>query len=262
MNNTETLVQNQRQTPRRPPGFSIWQLVMLLLSVYVLVAVLIDTVLILPAEMSALLLRIDTLICLVFIGDFVAHVVRDPRPGVYLKWGWVDLLGSIPHVQWLRWARIVRVVRVLRILRTVRSAKTILGMVFANRAKGTFASVAVATVAVMIAASIAILNVETMPHSTIRTASDALWWSFVTIATVGYGELHPVTTAGRGIAAILMTAGIGLFGTFTAYLASFFIQPRALTPEPVDELLREIELIRARLEKVERQSDETEGDQA
>lgn len=45
----------------------------------------------------------------------------------------------------------------------------------------------------------------------------------MTITTVGYGDKFPVTTEGRIIAAILMTAGVGLFGTFTAYVASWFV---------------------------------------
>ena len=238
---------------RNPTGFSIWQLVMLLLSVYVLAAVLVDTVVRLPAETSDLLLKIDTLICFVFIGDFVINLIRDPRLDGYLKWGWLDLLGSIPYLQWLRWARIARVVRVVRILRAARSTKTILTLVFANRARGTFSSVAVATVAVMIAASIAILNVEGGHDANIRTAGDALWWSFVTIATVGYGELHPVTPAGRVIAAVLMTAGIGLFGTFTAFLASFFLAPGKDRAADNDVVLEELRKIRHKLEHPDKQ---------
>ncbi|WP_338327313.1 potassium channel family protein [Porphyromonas gingivalis] len=59
--------------------------------------------------------------------------------------------------------------------------------------------------------------------SNITTAEDAIWWSYVTITTVGYGDKYPVTTEGRIIAMFLMTAGVGLFGTFTAYIASLFV---------------------------------------
>lgn len=76
----------------------------------------------------------------------------------------------------------------------------------------------------MVFSSIAILNCETAPESNIKTASDALWWSFVTITTVGYGDFYPTTLLGRIIAAALITAGVGLFGTFTAYVASSFLQ--------------------------------------
>ncbi|MGC6413113.1 MAG: potassium channel family protein, partial [Bacteroidia bacterium] len=45
-----------------------------------------------------------------------------------------------------------------------------------------------------------------------------------TITTVGYGDLYPVTTKGRLIALVLMTGGVGLFGVFTGYLASWFVE--------------------------------------
>ena len=76
----------------------------------------------------------------------------------------------------------------------------------------------------VIFSSIAILQVETDPNSNIKTAEDAIWWAYVTITTVGYGDKFPVTTEGRIIAAVLMTVGVGLFGTFTAFLASWFVE--------------------------------------
>jgi voltage-gated potassium channel len=75
----------------------------------------------------------------------------------------------------------------------------------------------------IIFSSIAILQVEKDPASNIKSAEDAIWWAYVTITTVGYGDKYPVTTEGRVIAAVLMTAGVGLFGTFTAYVASWFV---------------------------------------
>ena len=78
----------------------------------------------------------------------------------------------------------------------------------------------------VIFSSVAILQVEDDPNSNIKTAEDALWWAYVTITTVGYGDKYPVTTEGRIIAAFLMTMGVGLFGTFTGYVASWFVEER------------------------------------
>ncbi len=72
--------------------------------------------------------------------------------------------------------------------------------------------------------AIAILQVEDDPNSNIKTAEDAIWWAYVTITTVGYGDKFPVTTEGWIITAILMTAGMGMFGTFTAFVASWFVK--------------------------------------
>lgn len=53
--------------------------------------------------------------------------------------------------------------------------------------------------------------------------SDALWWSFVTATTVGYGDLSPSTNTGRIIASLLMIVGIGLIGSLTSSITSFFL---------------------------------------
>ena len=65
-------------------------------------------------------------------------------------------------------------------------------------------------------------------NANIKTAGDALWWAYVTITTVGYGDRYPVTTPGRIIGVMLLTAGVGLYGVLTAYLANFFLTP----PQP------------------------------
>jgi len=62
-----------------------------------------------------------------------------------------------------------------------------------------------------------------VPESNIKTAGDAIWWAFVTITTVGYGDRFPVTSAGRIIAAFLMITGVALFGTFTGFVAAWFM---------------------------------------
>jgi voltage-gated potassium channel len=70
--------------------------------------------------------------------------------------------------------------------------------------------------------AIAILQVENDPNSNIKTAEDAFWWAYVTLTTVGYGDRFLVTTEGRIIAGILMTAGVGPVGTFAGFVASWF----------------------------------------
>lgn len=234
------------------PPVTIWQISMLSLCVYVLGALFVDTVFRLPAETSALLNRVDNFVCLVFIGDFVFNVITAKSKLGYLKWGWIDLVSSIPNIQILRWGRFARVIRILRILRGIRSTKLILKFLFANRAKGTFASVAMISFVLAVFSSIAILNCETSPDSNIQSASDALWWSFVTITTVGYGDFYPTTLLGRVIAAVLMTTGVGLFGTFTAYIASFFLQQEEEEEEKREEqILSELKSIRERLDRIE-----------
>lgn len=209
-----------------------------------------ETLFSLPPETRTLLYYFDTLVCVVFLGDFFANLVRAQNKLAYLKWGWLDLVSSIPTVQALRWGRAARVVRVVRVLRALRGAKTIFGFLFANRASGTLTSVAMVSFSLVVFSSIAILNVE-RNGGNITTAEEALWWSFATITTVGYGDFYPVSTAGRLIASLLMTAGVGFFGALTAYVASRFLErPEEQLDPPSKAVLTEVRELRAEVQRL------------
>jgi voltage-gated potassium channel len=202
---------------------SVFDILILVLSVYVLIALIIDSFFHLSPELARLLSFIDNLICIIFLYDFAYRFIKAPSKLAFMKWGWVDLISSIPTFNILRYGRFIRVFRILRVLRAFRSVKYIAQHIFKNRTQGTFATVSLIAVLMLIFGSIAILQVEQDPNSNIKTAEDAIWWAFVTITTVGYGDKYPVTTEGRIIAAFLMVAGVGLFGTFTGFIASWFM---------------------------------------
>lgn len=103
----------------------------------------------------------------------------------------------------------------------------------------------------VIFSSIAILNVETALDANIKTAGDALWWAASTVTTAGYGDKYPVTPEGRIIGVILMTAGVGFFGTLTAYIASLFLNQGKTSGTSETELAKELRLIRERIESLE-----------
>ena len=76
--------------------------------------------------------------------------------------------------------------------------------------------------------SIGMLALEAgKPGANIETASDALWYSLVTMSTVGYGDQFPVTNPGRLLGTAIIIVGVGIFGTLTGYLANAFIRPPA-----------------------------------
>ena len=234
---------------------SAFQLLLLALSIYVLAALFVDTVFSLPPEIKSVLGIMDTVICFIFLGDFFYRWHRAENRRAFLKWGWIDFVSSIPVYGVFRLARIVRVIRVLR---GIRSAKYILTILFQHKAKGTFSVVALVSLVLLIFSAIVILNVETVPEANIKTASDALWWAVATITTVGYGDRYPVTDTGRVVGAILMIAGVGFFGTFTAYLATIFLGGNKTNEDTETELAKEIRLMRERLEGLEKRISGTE----
>lgn len=196
----------------------------LVLSVYVLGALLIDTLFKIPEETSRLLQLFDFAICGIFFLDFCIQFSRADDKWKFMRWGWIDLVASIPMVDAFRVGRLFRLIRILRIVKAFKSLKEFLDSFFLNKAQGTLNSAMIIAALMVIYSSITILQVETHPESNITTAGDALWWAFVTITTVGYGDFYPVTLEGRLNAAVLMTTGVGIFGTFTAYVASWFVK--------------------------------------
>lgn len=235
------------------PKLTLHQLIMLVLSVYVVVALLIRELASMNEQTRQLLDQIDTGICVYFLYDFFLRLYQADDKWAFLQWGWIDLLASIPAFDWFRLGQLVRVIRILRMVRSFRSIRDFLHYLFRDRANGTLAVVLLSSVLLMIFGAIAILYVERVPDANIKTPSDALWWAFVTITTVGYGDRFPVTTFGRLIAAVLMIAGVGLFGTFTGYVANFFVEDdQEQTENDMQTLISEVRQLRQKIEELEK----------
>ncbi|MCE0492925.1 potassium channel family protein [Vibrio salinus] len=199
-----------------------FQIFVLILSIYVLLALSIESIFALPAFATKILYITDNIICIFFLYDFFVRLKAAKNKVAFMKWGWIDLISSIPMLDMFHYGRVVRVFRVLRIL---RSTKVIIHYLFQNRVHGAFSLVSSVSILLVIFGAISVLEFERgVEGANINNAVDALWWSFVTITTVGYGDCYPVTYEGKIIAAILMAAGVGLFGTFTGFVASWFLE--------------------------------------
>jgi voltage-gated potassium channel len=88
----------------------ILNLVVFVLSVYVLMAIFIDTVFVLPTETSVLLNYIDNTICVFFFLEFCVRSFQAGHKLRFMRWGWVDLISSIPAVSYLRAGRVLRLI--------------------------------------------------------------------------------------------------------------------------------------------------------
>ncbi len=166
---------------------------------------------------------IDDCICIVFLVDFLVDFCKAKNKLKFMKWGWIDLISSIPSFGFMRVGRLFKLIRLLRILRAFRSTKILMKYIFKSKIKGTMMSLFIISILLTILSSIAILSVETDPKSNIKTVDDAIWWTIATLTTYNYGDKFPVTYIGRIIGILLNASGVALFGTFTAYIASVFV---------------------------------------
>ena len=228
-----------------------YQLFVLVVSFYTLVALGIGVILRPDGEIRRVLEYSDGAICVVFLVDFVVSLYKAPDRWRYIyTWGWLDLVSSIPVFEVARWGRAARLARLLRVLRGVKATRSLGTLALAKRTQSAFFAVALIAILLHIVASISILQVESAPESNIKTAEDALWWALTTMTTVGYGDRYPITTEGRLIASVLMCAGVGLFGMFSGFLAAWFVSPTANRDHMERLALREeIHQLRTMVEK-------------
>ncbi|MFE9673106.1 potassium channel family protein [Streptomyces sp. NPDC006259] len=149
-----------------------------------------------------------------FAVDYAVRLVLAERRRAFVRAQWLDLCAVLlPLIQPLRLLRLVSTLLLVgqraRMASQVRLTTYVAGSVLG----------------LLIFGSLAVLSVEReSPQGNIRSLDDALWWSFTTMTTVGYGDHAPTTGLGRLIAVGLMLAGIALLGVVTANIAAWFIE--------------------------------------
>lgn len=151
----------------------------------------------------------------------------------------------------------------LPMLRPLRPLRAVVALNVFGRRGGPFVrgrvvtSVVTAVAFVAVVGALAVLDAERQhPEAAISTIGDALWWAAVTVTTVGYGDLTPITTEGRLVAIALMVTGIGLLGVITATIASWFVEQierveedtTAKTADDLNHLMNEVRALRRELE--------------
>jgi voltage-gated potassium channel len=102
------------------------------------------------------------------------------------------------------------------------------------------------------------------PENGFTSIPVSIYWAIVTVTTVGYGDMYPVTVTGRVIAVLLMIGGISLIGVITATVASWIVERvseedsanRAATASQIDDLRDEIRQLAAQLQM---RQDDREG---
>jgi voltage-gated potassium channel len=175
-------------------------------------------------ETVAILDYADFAICLVFLFDFVKSLYGATDRWRYLyTWGWLDLLSSIPAFDVARWGRAARILRVFRVLRGLKVTQILATLVIKRRAENAILAAALVALMLVTFCSIAVLHFEMDPDAKIKSGEDAIWWAFATMTTVGLTDRYPISSEGRLVAVLLMSAGVGLFGVLSGFLASWFV---------------------------------------
>lgn len=168
---------------------------------------------------SALLERSNLGFCLIFFTEWLLGLLisADRRTYALSVTGIVDLISTLPFGNVFQGLRIFRLARLLRVLRVVIRARRYRGH---GEKLVRVASIVSATI---FAGALALHMIN--PEAVDRSFGTALWWSLVTVSTVGYGDYSPTTPGGRIIASILIVFGMGVAGYLAGFMASIIADP-------------------------------------
>ncbi|GJM23162.1 MAG: ion transporter [Planctomycetota bacterium] len=190
-----------------------------------IVAVCLESVTSIREQHGQLLRGVEWSITVLFSVEYVLRMISIRRPAAYALsfYGLVDLLSILPTYLSLVFAgtqtllviralRLLRVFRVLKLAQFVGEAKQLRAALHASARKIMVFLFTVITVVVIVGAAMYLIEGEasgftSIPHS--------MYWAIVTMTTVGYGDLAPITTGGKLLASIVMVLGYGILAVPT-----------------------------------------------
>lgn len=187
-------------------------------------------------EDARLLAAIDIGLTIVFVAEFTTRLAAARSRRAYLRGHWIDAIALVPSVRPFRLLRLLRLLRLVRAFSGVFRALSSIERFAAHRS---LIALFVAWLGVAVISATAFYLAEIGENENVQSPIDALWWSIVTLTTVGYGDVFPVTPEGRLAGSALMIVGITLWAAITGTITSLLIAGRSAhvgIPEQIRQL--------------------------
>ena len=218
-------------------GFDVALLVVILLSI---LAVMLESVQAIDAVYHNYLLAAEWLFTLLFTAEYVLRLLCVRRPGRYALsfFGVVDVLAILPtylslaipgsqSLLVIRGLRLLRVFRVFKLARFLTEADVLRHAIWASRAKITVFLVTVLILVIIMGS--AMYLIESEADSGFTSIPQSMYWAIVTMTTVGYGDIAPVTPLGKTVAAVIMILGYTMIIIPTGIISAELIQTSSKT---------------------------------
>jgi voltage-gated potassium channel len=155
----------------------------------------------------------------VFAAEFFLRLWDAPSRRVYLRGHWVDVATCIPTVGALRTLRLLRLIRLFGLARLTHVAEEI----DHDAHEGPWL-VAAGLAVLWFSSAYAMWTLEHGVNRHIDNFGDALVWSFLTVTTLGYGSIPPVTTSGKLLTGVMVFLGVGLVGAASSRLTAVWLR--------------------------------------
>ena len=197
-----------------------------LLALMLSLIIVIDIFVSIPKEVRLSFYYIENIIRLIFIGDYIGRLVLSKNKKEFFKENIIDLLSIISIRIYLKCFKVVKITEIIPAYMVIRLCKVFMVIVNIIKfkvkvrdeiRKNKFNFLLVISVIIIVIGAVIISTIEGI------SLEDALWWSFVTFTTVGYGDVLLKTQLGRIFAVILMIIGIGVIGVITTTITLYIV---------------------------------------
>ncbi|MFH0258969.1 potassium channel family protein [Vibrio barjaei] len=246
---------NDTKTETKP--LSLLSLFLSFMALFVISALLFAPI---NSDERTVLIGLDFIICSLFLLQLFIDLIRSTDRLQFMKTHWIDFVASVPMIEPLRFARVFHIFRVILV---IRSGEALLRQLARNKHETTIASILLLLILLITAGAGLMLWAEgDDPDANIQHIGDAVWWAFVTVSTVGYGDHYPVTGLGKALAGVIIICGVGLFGMTSGLITSLLSSPSSMDERRskhkevmLQKVLNQQEIILHKLEKIEKKMD-------
>lgn len=163
-------------------------------------------------------------ITVIFALEFAIRFLATYDHRGYFRGHWIDLVTLLPFLRGFRLLRLLRMLRLIRATRGLASAVDVLGYLADDL---TIKMLFTVWFSILVTASLMFYIAESGHNPNVTNLFDAAWWALVTATTVGYGDITPVTLAGRAAGMVMMLAGIATFSALAGLIGSALQRRRA-----------------------------------
>lgn len=173
---------------------------------------------------------IDTVILVVFALDYLTRLILSRNKLHFFKNNIIDLISIIPFNYLFQTARTFKIIKLIKLTKLSKLTSLLRILILMRKfKKNTDKFLQTNNFNYVLWISIFTVIIGALGFSIIENKSflDGLWWSFVTVTTVGYGDMSPKTGSGKVLASIIMLIGISVIGMLTGTISTFFINKKA-----------------------------------
>lgn len=205
--------------------YGFLHVIILLLSLFLIISISIDTFKNIPFLTQGRYLKIQFWICVFFLFDFVLEFFLAKRKWHYLRTHFIFLVVSIPYLNIIDYYHIVfdpeisYFLRFIPLIRGGYALAIVVGWLSYNKANSLFTSYLTMLLATVYFSSLIFFVIEHKVNPQVTSYSDALWWAFMDVTTVG-SNIYAVTVTGRVLSVLLAALGMMMFPIFTVYVTS------------------------------------------